>query len=184
MNIIARLEYELPYYDSAVHRLNHYTTRTPQKRDSVKSRGEKMRTNSYCRNANENKQNKFEISRMKELEQGIWHDFTNLDNIMLGDVKGIRISFKFNHKSYGKPEIETSYRKTNLSRCQNPKSHLAWRFSPANTVFYCNDARKLYSYLLYKLWHSIIELCCLSYLKSWFRSGVFNLVFFIGRFEV
>ena len=31
MNVIARLEYELAYYDSAVHRFNHYTTRTPQK---------------------------------------------------------------------------------------------------------------------------------------------------------
>ena len=29
MNIIARLEYELTYYDSVVHRFNHYTTRTP-----------------------------------------------------------------------------------------------------------------------------------------------------------
>ena len=28
MNIIARLEYELAYYDSAVQRFNHYTTRT------------------------------------------------------------------------------------------------------------------------------------------------------------
>ena len=29
VNIIVRLEYELAYYDSAVHRFNHYTTRTP-----------------------------------------------------------------------------------------------------------------------------------------------------------
>ena len=29
VNVIARLEYELAYYDSAVHRFNHYTTRTP-----------------------------------------------------------------------------------------------------------------------------------------------------------
>ena len=29
VNIIARLEYELAYDDSAVHRFNHYTTRTP-----------------------------------------------------------------------------------------------------------------------------------------------------------
>ena len=29
MNVIARLEYELVYYDSAVHRFNHYATRTP-----------------------------------------------------------------------------------------------------------------------------------------------------------
>ena len=29
MNVIARLENELAYYDSAVHRFNHYTTRTP-----------------------------------------------------------------------------------------------------------------------------------------------------------
>ena len=29
MNVIARLEYELAYYDSAVNRFNHYTTRTP-----------------------------------------------------------------------------------------------------------------------------------------------------------
>ena len=28
MNLIARLEYELAYYDSAVHRFNHYTMRT------------------------------------------------------------------------------------------------------------------------------------------------------------
>ena len=29
MNIIARLEFELAYYDSAVHRFNHYASRTP-----------------------------------------------------------------------------------------------------------------------------------------------------------
>ena len=29
MNVIARLEYELAYYDPAVHRFNHYITRTP-----------------------------------------------------------------------------------------------------------------------------------------------------------
>ena len=29
VNVIARLENELAYYDSAVHRFNHYTTRTP-----------------------------------------------------------------------------------------------------------------------------------------------------------
>ena len=29
VNVIARLEYELAYYDFAVHRFNHYTTRTP-----------------------------------------------------------------------------------------------------------------------------------------------------------
>ena len=28
VNVIARLEYELAYYNSAVHRFNHYTTRT------------------------------------------------------------------------------------------------------------------------------------------------------------
>ena len=33
VNVIARLEYELEYYDSAVHRFNHYTTRTPPLRD-------------------------------------------------------------------------------------------------------------------------------------------------------
>ena len=29
VNVIARLEFELAYYDSAVHRFNHYTTRRP-----------------------------------------------------------------------------------------------------------------------------------------------------------
>ncbi len=29
VNLIARLENELAYYDSAVHRFNHYTPRTP-----------------------------------------------------------------------------------------------------------------------------------------------------------
>ena len=29
VNVIARLEYELAYYDSAVYRFNHYTKRTP-----------------------------------------------------------------------------------------------------------------------------------------------------------
>ena len=32
MNVIARLEYELTYYDSAVHHFNLYTTRTPLKK--------------------------------------------------------------------------------------------------------------------------------------------------------
>ena len=29
VNVIARLEFELAFYESAVHRFNHYTTRTP-----------------------------------------------------------------------------------------------------------------------------------------------------------
>ena len=29
VNVIVRLEYKLAYYDSAVQRFNHYTTRTP-----------------------------------------------------------------------------------------------------------------------------------------------------------
>ncbi len=29
VNVIARLDFELAYYDSEVHRFNHYTTRTP-----------------------------------------------------------------------------------------------------------------------------------------------------------
>ena len=29
VNVIARLEFELAYYDSAVHCFNHYTTKTP-----------------------------------------------------------------------------------------------------------------------------------------------------------
>ena len=29
VNVIARLRYELAYYDSAVHRFNRYTTKTP-----------------------------------------------------------------------------------------------------------------------------------------------------------
>ena len=29
VNVIAQLEYELAYYNFAVHRFNHYTTRTP-----------------------------------------------------------------------------------------------------------------------------------------------------------
>ena len=37
VNVIARLEYELAYYDSAVHRFNHYTTRTPQQSDGEAS---------------------------------------------------------------------------------------------------------------------------------------------------
>ena len=32
VNVIARLEYELIYYDSTVHRFNHYTTMTPPSR--------------------------------------------------------------------------------------------------------------------------------------------------------
>ena len=31
VNVIAWLEFELAYYDSAVHRPNHFTTRTPRK---------------------------------------------------------------------------------------------------------------------------------------------------------
>ena len=39
MNVIAWLEYELAYYDSAVHRFNHYTTRTPsQEKVTVRER--------------------------------------------------------------------------------------------------------------------------------------------------
>ena len=36
VNVIARLEYELAYYDSAAQRFNHYTTRTTPMKDKVK----------------------------------------------------------------------------------------------------------------------------------------------------
>ena len=35
VNVIARLEYELAYYDSAVQRFNHNTTRTPPQRNCL-----------------------------------------------------------------------------------------------------------------------------------------------------
>ena len=35
MNVIAWLEYELEYYNSAVHRFNHYTMRTPTSNSSI-----------------------------------------------------------------------------------------------------------------------------------------------------
>ena len=38
MKVIARLEYELVYYDSAVHRFNYYTTRTPHPRKEKRKR--------------------------------------------------------------------------------------------------------------------------------------------------
>ena len=50
MNVIARLEYELAYYDSTVHRFNHYTTRTPLKEQVILSRlriGHTRTTHSY-----------------------------------------------------------------------------------------------------------------------------------------
>ena len=37
VNVIARLEYELAYYDFEVHRFNHYTTRTPPHLNSIES---------------------------------------------------------------------------------------------------------------------------------------------------
>ena len=36
VNVISRLEYELAYYDSAVHRFNYYTTRTPLESEKSK----------------------------------------------------------------------------------------------------------------------------------------------------
>ena len=37
MNVTARLEFELAYYDSVVHRFNHYTTRTPPRRNNTQT---------------------------------------------------------------------------------------------------------------------------------------------------
>ena len=42
MNIIAQLENELAYYDSAVHHFNHYTPRTPPILDRVIPKTQKM----------------------------------------------------------------------------------------------------------------------------------------------
>ena len=47
VNIIARLENELAYYDSAVHRFNHYTTRTPPRKLVRKEKEESWRTWSW-----------------------------------------------------------------------------------------------------------------------------------------
>ncbi len=45
VNVIARLEYELAYYDSAVHRFNHYATRTPAKKKQKKQTESRIGTN-------------------------------------------------------------------------------------------------------------------------------------------
>ena len=42
MNMIVRLKYELAYYDSAVDRFNHYTTRTPPILGQVIPKTQKM----------------------------------------------------------------------------------------------------------------------------------------------
>ena len=42
MNVIAWLEYELAFYDSAVHRFNHYTTRTPQEEEEEEEEEEDL----------------------------------------------------------------------------------------------------------------------------------------------
>ena len=43
VNVIARLEYELAYYDSAVNRFNHYTTRTPPKKVKEERKNERKK---------------------------------------------------------------------------------------------------------------------------------------------
>ena len=45
VNVIVRLEYELAYQDSAVHRFNHYTMRTP--RDNMSNNIWKWRQSPY-----------------------------------------------------------------------------------------------------------------------------------------
>ena len=47
VNVIARLEYELAYYDSAVHRFNHYTTRTPTNTNLVSNITNNLYMNLY-----------------------------------------------------------------------------------------------------------------------------------------
>ena len=43
VNVVARLGYELTYYDSAVHRFNHYTTRTPPRSYGNQNLTDKMK---------------------------------------------------------------------------------------------------------------------------------------------
>ena len=43
MNVIAQLEFKLAYYDSTVHRFNHYTTRTPPQHIEKKLHGNNIR---------------------------------------------------------------------------------------------------------------------------------------------
>ena len=56
MNVIARLEYELAYYDSAVHHFNHYTTRTPS--NLVGKFSGRYEVSTYPRQKNPNHNNK------------------------------------------------------------------------------------------------------------------------------
>ena len=57
MNVIARLEFELAYYDSAVHRFNHYATRTPPSKNW-----------------------EYTYEEPKWLSEKTIHDITNFDN--------------------------------------------------------------------------------------------------------
>ena len=47
VNVIARLEYELTYNDSAVHRFNHYTTRTPPQKVSKEEKRRQKKKKIY-----------------------------------------------------------------------------------------------------------------------------------------
>ena len=70
MNVTARLEYELAYYDSAVHHFNHYATRTPGQMsvfetkklcDTIQKKKKKTTTKNKIekKNAKKKKNNKF-----------------------------------------------------------------------------------------------------------------------------
>ena len=52
VNVIARLEYELAYYDPAVYRFKHYTSRTPHRETGVQSQVESyqsLKNGTWCR---------------------------------------------------------------------------------------------------------------------------------------
>ena len=91
VNVIARLEYELAYYDSAVHRFNHYTTRTPGRRWY-----ENIPTNGCQRNR---------TILDKNIATKIHNEKAEWINNMTSELEGFEEGKKSNRKTPGHDEV-------------------------------------------------------------------------------
>ena len=100
MNVIARLEYELAYYDSAVHRFNHYTTRTPLKLVEVKDQ-----TN--CKKKKKKKKKKMYVDYSEIISLYTQLDAYPLPRIdkMINDLAKYKVFSSFDLKNANHPVL-------------------------------------------------------------------------------
>ena len=125
MNVTARLEYELVYYDSAVHCFNHYTTRTSTESLLIATQNNRISTNHIKASIDKTQQNR------KCMLCGDWDETIN--HIICEHRKLTQKEYKTRHYWVGKMNCARNFNLIMRTNGICTTQHHSWRMLCINS---------------------------------------------------